>query len=123
VASSVWSTWVKWSGSIEQTLLDGQHLLAGETTIAEARERAARSGQPSLLDVVTLTDRPFLGRCWVLSHDELHHHFGSKTPPKRAIEAGSASFIERLEEAQAVAITAFTRGVPSAVLFAGKPPR
>ncbi len=114
---------MKWNGTIEQTLLDGQHLLAGEATVADARVRAARSGTPSLLDVVTLTDRPFLGRCWVLSHDELHHHFGSKMPPKRAIEAGSASFIAKLEEAQAVAITAFTKGVPTAVLFAGKATR
>ncbi len=123
MASAVWTTWVKWNASMEQTLVDGQHQAAGEVPVAEARMAAARAGTAGLLDVMTLTDRPFLGRCWVLSQDELHRHFGSKTPHKRAIEAGSASFLDALEDAQAVAITAFTKGMPTAVLFAGKPSR
>ena len=119
--AAAWSTWVKWNGSIEQTLIDGHHQLAGDATIAEARRLGVKAGTPSLLDVVVLDDRPRLGRCWVLSQKELHQHFGSKTPARKAIEAGSATFIQKLEAAQAVAITAFTRGVPTAVLFAGKP--
>ncbi len=117
---SSWTTWVKWSGSVEQTLLDGQHRLAGEATVADARAKAAKAGTASLLDVVTLTDRPFLGRCWVLSADELHRYFGSKVPHKKAIEAGIDSFIRKLEPDQAVAITAYARGLPTAVLFVGK---
>jgi hypothetical protein len=118
--ASAWSTWVRWNGSIEQTLVDGHHLAAGEASIAEARKAAQKAGAGGLLEVMTLTDRPFLGRCWVLSQDELHRHFGSKTPHKKAIEAGAESFLRTLDEAQAVALTAFTKGVPTAVLFAGK---
>jgi hypothetical protein len=115
-----WTTWVKWNGTIEQTLIDGHHQVSGEATIAEARKVMLKKGQPSLLDVVTLTDKPFLGQCWVLSHAELHQHFGSKQPPRAAIEAGCASFIAKLDPAQSVAITAYTKGVPTAVMFAHK---
>jgi hypothetical protein len=120
VASSAWSTWVKWAGTIEQTLVAGHHQLAGEATIADARARALKEGRASLLDVMVLTDRPFLGRCWVLAGDELHRYFGSKNPPKRAIEAGLDSFIAKLEEDQSVAVIAYTKGLPTAVLFAGR---
>jgi hypothetical protein len=119
VASS-WTNWVKWNSSIEQTLLDGQHQLAGDTTVAAARAKAAKAGTASLLDVVNLTDKPFLGQCWVLSADELHRYFGSKTPPKKAIEAGIESFMSKLEKEQAVAITSFTKHLPTSVLFACK---
>jgi hypothetical protein len=116
-----WTTWVKWNSTIEQTLIDGHHQVAGDATIAEAHKALRHKGQPSLLDVVTLTDKPFLGQCWVLSHAELHQYFGSKQPPRAAIEAGSAAFIAKLEAAQSVAITTYTKGVPTAVLFACKP--
>jgi hypothetical protein len=115
---SSWTSWVNWSGSIEQTLLDGQHKLAGDSTVAAARAVASKEGRTSLLDVVNLTDKPFLGQCWVLSADELHRYFGSKTPPKKAIEAGIESFMKKLEKEQAVAITSFTKYLPTAVLFA-----
>ncbi|MFT3837618.1 MAG: hypothetical protein QM723_11540 [Myxococcaceae bacterium] len=118
--ASSWTAWVKWNGTLEQTLLDGQHQLAGETTVAAARARAEKAGTSSLLDVVNLTDKPFLGQCWVLSPDELHRYFGSKTPPKKAIEAGIESFMKKLEKDQAVAITSFTKHLASAVLFACK---
>lgn len=118
-----WSTWVPWSGTIEQTLANGQHAAAGETTLADAKRSATKSGAPGILSVDVLTDHPMLGRCWVLTAEELHQHFGSKTPPKKAIEAGQTSFIEGLEEGQAVAVIAFARGVPTAVLFAGQPER
>jgi hypothetical protein len=111
---------VKWNASIEQTLLDGQHQLAGETTVQAARAKAAKAGTACLFDVVNLTDKPFLGQCWVLSPDELHRYFGSKTPPKKAIEAGIESFLKKLEVEQQVAITTFTKGAPIAVLFAGR---
>lgn len=112
---------MKWAGSMEQTLLDGQHHAAGDGTIAEARKRAGRSGAPGLLTVDQLADHQMLGRVWVLSPAELHRHFGSKTPTRKAIEADHDTFIARLEEGQAVAITAFLRGQAMAVLFAGKP--
>jgi len=113
---------VKWNTSIEQTLIDGHHHVAGDSTIAEARARAAKSRTHSLLDVVALSDRPFLGQCWVLSADELHRYFGSKTPPKKAIDAGAEAFLKKLEDEQFVAIIAYTKHLPIAVLFAGKPP-
>lgn len=117
---TTWSTWVKWAGSIEQTLIDGQHLAAGDATVAEARQRASQAGTAGILSVHQLTDHDMLGRVWVLSPAELHRHFGSKTPTRKAIEADHDTFIERLEEGQAVAITAFNRGQAMAVLFAGK---
>ena len=89
---------------------------------AEARARAAKTGTHSLLDVVALSDRPFLGQCWVLSADELHRYFGSKTPPKKAIEAGAETFLKKLEDEQFVAVIAYMKHLPIAVLFAGKPP-
>jgi hypothetical protein len=119
MTAAAWSTWVKWNGTIEQTLIDGQHEAAGEATIAEARKRAAKAGAGGILTVDTLTDRQLLGRIWVLSADELHHHFGSKHPPKKAIEAGQTAFLKHLEEGQAVAVIAYGRGVPTAVWFAG----
>ncbi|MEW5740771.1 MAG: hypothetical protein AB1938_17720 [Myxococcota bacterium] len=122
---TTWSTWVKWSGSMEQTLIDGQHQAAGELTIAEARRREAKSGAPGILSVHQLADHDMLGRVWVLSPAELHRYFGSKTPTRKAIEADHDAFISRLEEGQAVAVTAYLRGQAMAVLFAGKsdPPR
>lgn len=117
---TTWSTWVKWSGSIEQTLIDGQHLAAGDATVAEARKRASKVGAHGILTVHQLADHDMLGRVWVLSPADLHRHFGSKTPTRKAIEADHDTFIERLEEGQAVAITAFNRGQAMAVLFAGK---
>jgi hypothetical protein len=118
---TTWSQWVKWNGSMEQTLLDGQHQVAGDATIAEARKRAGKTGAPGLLTVDQLADHDMLGRVWVLDGTELHRHFGSKTPTKKAIEADHDAFIERLEAGQAVAVTAYLRGLPTAVLFAGKP--
>ena len=110
---------MKWEGSIEQTLSAGQHAAAGELSLAEARKRSPGG----FLGVATLDDQPHLGRCWVLAGPDLHTHFGSKTPPKRAIDAGRDAFIDGLEPGQAVAVTAFARGLPSAVLFAGRADR
>lgn len=118
---TTWSMWVKWNGSMEQTLLDGHHHAAGETTIADARRRALATGSPGILTVDQLADHDMLGRIWVLSGAELHRHFGSKTPSKKAIEADHDAFVERLEAGQAVAVTAYLRGQPTAVLFAGQP--
>ncbi len=115
-----WSTWATWNGSIEQTLTDAQHAAAGQASLADAKKAALQKGEPGILTVHTLADHRMLGRCWVLSPNELHDSFGSKMPPKKAIEAGQASFVERLEPGQAIAITAYARGMPSAVLFAGK---
>ncbi|MCC6335513.1 MAG: hypothetical protein IT380_16165 [Myxococcales bacterium] len=120
---TTWRAWVKWNRSMEQTLIDGHHQAAGETTIAEARKHASRTGAPGILLVDQLADHDMLGRVWVLSGEELHRHFGSKTPTRKAIEADHDAFVERLEEGQAVAITAFLRGQAMAVLFAGKPER
>jgi hypothetical protein len=120
MASRVWSIWVKWEGSMEQTLSAGQHLAAGESTIAEARARGGTNGTASILDVVVLHDLPRLGRCWVLGSDDLHQHFGSKMPPRKGIEAGREAFVAKLERGQAVAVIAYARGLPSAVLFAGR---
>lgn len=116
-------TWAKWNQSMAQTLSDAQHAAAGELSLAEAKKRAAKSGAPGVLMVDTLSDHLMLGRVWVLSAEDLHQHFGSKTPPRKAIEAGQDSFLETLEEGEFVAVTAFARGVPTAVLFAGQPPR
>lgn len=114
---------MKWSGSMEQTLIDGQHLAAGDATVAEAKKKASQAGAHGILTVHQLADHDMLGRVWVLSAAELHRHFGSKTPTRKAIEADHDTFIERLEEGQAVAITAFNRGQAMAVLFAGKAER
>lgn len=116
-----WSTWAKWTGSIEQTFHDAQQAAAGEESLGDAKRRATKSGTPGILTVETLADHRMLGRIWVLGAEELHAHFGSKAPPKRAIEAGQTAFVEGLEEGQAVAVTAWARGQPTAVLFAGQP--
>lgn len=115
-----WSLWATWNGSMEQTLADAQHTAAGETSLADAKKTALKTGMPGILTVDTLADHQMLGRCWVLTPGELHDVFGSKTPPKKAIEAGQQAFVEGLEPGQAVAVTAFARGMPSAVLFAGQ---
>ena len=120
MASTVWSAWVNWDGSVEKTLAAGQHTAAGELSVAEARRKGGAKGTATILDVVTLDDKPHLGRCWVLSADELHRLFGSKTPHKKAIEAGREAFVGKLERGQSVAITAFLKHLPSAVLFAGR---
>jgi hypothetical protein len=120
MASAAWSTWVKWNGSIEQTLIDAQHLAAGDSGLGEARRRAAKTGLPGILTFDSVSDLRRLGHCWVLSPAELHTHFGSKAPPKKAIEAGQTSFLGTLEEGQAVAVIAYARGVPTSVWFAGQ---
>jgi hypothetical protein len=116
-----WSTWATWTGTIEQTLADAQHSAAGEASLADAKKRATKTGTPGILTIDTLADHQMLGRCWVLTPAELHHHFGSKTPPKKAIEAGQEAFVKSLERGQAIAVTAYARGMPAAVLFAGQP--
>jgi hypothetical protein len=116
-----WSTWTRWNTTIEQTLSDAQHEAAGDASLAEAKKRASQTGTPGILTIDTLADHLMLGRVWVLSHDDLHQHFGSKTPPKKAIEAVQQTFIDSLEAGEFVAVTAYARGVPTAVLFAGQP--
>jgi hypothetical protein len=108
---------------MEQTLADGQRVAAGELGLAEASKRATRDGGPGILLVHQLADHRMLGRVWVLSGDELHQHFGSKTPAKKAIEADHEHFISKLERGQAVAVTAFLKGQPTVVLFGGQTER
>ena len=115
-----WSTWANWNGTIEQTLADAQHAAAGDSSLADAKKAANKTGTPGILTVDTLADHQMLGRCWVLSPAELHQHFGSKTPHKKAIEVGQDAFVNGLEEGQAIAVTAWSRGMPVAVLFAGQ---
>jgi len=108
---------------MEQTLTDGQHLAAGDESLAEASKRAAKAGAESILSIHMLADHQMLGRIWVLSPAELHQYFGSKAPTKKAIEAGLDAFIDGLEEGQSVAVTAYLRGQAASVLFAGYPDR
>lgn len=115
-----WSTWANWNGTIEQTLADAQHAAAGDASLADAKKAANKTGTQGILTVDTLADHQMLGRCWVLSPAELHQHFGSKTPHKKAIEVGQDAFVNGLEEGQAIAVTAWSRGMPVAVLFAGQ---
>lgn len=117
---ATWFSWVKWNGSMEQTLSDGQHAAAGDASLADARKKAAKTGTPGILTVDRLADHNMLGRIWVMSHEELHQHFGSKTPSKKAIEADHEHFVGKLERGQSVAITAYLKGQPTAVLFAGQ---
>ena len=114
-----WSGWTKWNSTIKQTLDDAQKLAAGDASIAEFRKRAGEAGTNGVLDVYALSEKAKPGSCWVLSAAELHQHFGSKAPNKHAIEGGIESFLAKLGKGEAVAVTAWTRGVPSAVLFAG----
>ena len=114
-----WSGWTKWNSTIKQTLDDAQKLAAGDASIAEFRKRAGEAGTNGVLDVYSLSEKAKPGSCWVLSAAELHQHFGSKAPNKHAIEGGIESFLAKLGKGEAVAVTAWTRGVPSAVLFAG----
>jgi hypothetical protein len=114
-----WSGWTKWNGSIKQTLDDAQKLAAGDASIAEFRKRAGKTPTNGVLDVYALGEKAKAGSCWVLTAAELHEHFGSKVPNKKAIEGGIESFLTKLGKGQAVAVTSYARGVPSAVLFAG----
>lgn len=116
-----WSGWTKWNGTIKQTLDDAQKLAAGDASIAEFRKAAGKASTHSVLDVYALTEKAKAGSCWVLTGAELHEHFGSKAPNKRAIEGGIEGFLSKLGKGEAVAVTAWARGVPSAVLFAGWP--
>lgn len=114
-----WSGWTKWNGTIKQTLDDAQKTAAGDASIAEFRKRAGDKPTNGVLDVYGIGEKAKAGSCWVLSSDELHEHFGSKAPHKKAIEGGIASFLTKLGKGEAVAITAWDRGAPTAVLFAG----
>lgn len=114
-----WNGWTKWNGTIKQTLDDAQKTAAGDASIAEFRKRAGTKPTSGVLDVYVLGEKAKPGSCWVLSPDELHEHFGSKAPHKRAIEGGIESFLAKLGKGEQVAITAWDRGAPSSVLFAG----
>lgn len=105
---------------MKQTLADAQKAAAGDEPVTAVRKRAGSGGTASVLDVVELATAAEAGACWVLSAAEHHRHFGSKTPSKKAIEAGIQSFLEGLGRGHAVAVTAYSRGQPSAVLFAGR---
>jgi hypothetical protein len=120
---ATWSTWQKWNGSMEQTLSDAQHAAAGDASLAEAKKKALKAGSPGVLTVDVLADHRMLGRVWVLSAAELHERFGSKTPARRALEADHDAFVRHLEPGQAVAVTAYLRGQPAVVLFAGNTDR
>lgn len=116
MAKDRWSCWAKWNRTLEQTLADAQRAQAGDDSIDEARERATTL---SVLDVHVLGSRRGAGVCWVLSPAELHQHFGSKTPGKKAIEGGVDRFVAKLKPGESVAVTAYLRALPIAVLFAG----
>ena len=117
MAPARWSSWAKWNQNVNLTLADAQRAFCGDDSLDEARERA--KGQSTVLDVHELSAKRGPGLCWVLTPAELHQHFGSKTPSKKAIEAGAASFIARLQKSEAVAVTAYLQKQPCAVLFAG----
>lgn len=119
MSSESWSTWAKWNSSMKQTLADAQKAAAGGEAVTALRRRAGDGGTASVLDVFELAQRAAPGACWVLSATDHHRHFGSKTPSKKAIEAGIQSFLGDLGRGQAVAVTAYSRGLPTAVLFAG----
>lgn len=114
-----WSGWTKWNTTIKQTLDDAQKTAAGEFSIAEFRKRAGARPTNGVLDIYGIAEKAGAGSCWVLSPTELHEHFGSKAPHKRAIEGGLESFLAKLGKGEAVAITAWDRGIPTSVLFAG----
>lgn len=120
---ATWSTWQKWNGSMEQTLSDAQHAAAGEASLAEAKKKALKAGTPGVLLVDVLADHQMLGRIWVLSPDELHARFGSKTPTRKALEADHDAFVQHLEPGQAIAVTAYLKHQPVVVLFAGNTDR
>ncbi|MBL8952040.1 MAG: hypothetical protein JNK82_14750 [Myxococcaceae bacterium] len=115
-ADSHWSTWAKWNRDVQHSLADAQVAHAGDDSVDEAR---AKQTAQSVLDVHQLGAKKGAGTCWVLSGDELHTHFGSKNPSKKAIEAGAASFVAKLKSREAVAVTAYHHAQPVAVLFAG----
>ena len=114
-----WSGWTKWNGTIKQTFDDAQKLAAGEVSIAEFRKQAGKAATNTVVDVFTLAEKAKSGSCWVLTAAELHEHFGSKAPSKKAIDGGIESFLSKLGKGEAVAVTAWARGTPSAVLFDG----
>ena len=118
MASRQWSCWTRWNTSIKRTLDDAQREAAGDDSIAETRQRAGKNGTCSVLDVFSLGERA-AGVTWALSSRELLQHFGSKTPTKKAISAGIDSLLLKLGRGASVAVTGYTRGKPSAVLFAG----
>ena len=113
-----WSGWTKWNANIEQTLDDAQKAAAGGASIAEFRKKTKNSGTNGVLDVIGVGMKK-KGNCWVLTAAELHEHFGSKAPSKKAIEGGIESFLAKLGKGEAVAVTSYARGLPAAVLFAG----
>jgi hypothetical protein len=112
-----WSGWTKWNANIQQTLDDAQKAAAGGVSIAEFRKKTKGTGN-GVLDVIAVGAKK-KGHCWVLTAAELHEHFGSKAPSKKAIEGGIESFLAKLGKGEAVAVTSYARGLPAAVLFAG----
>ncbi len=114
-----WKSWRSWNKTIEQTLDDVQKEVAGDEPIASLRKKAGAVGTRSVLDVDELAHEAKPGTCWVLSAKDLHEHFGSKHPTKKVIEGGIDSFLGTRRHP--VAVTAYTHGMPSAVLFAGWP--
>jgi hypothetical protein len=119
MASTSWRSWVNWNQNIEKTLHDAQTREAGDASIDEAREAAGEDGSASVLDVYALEAKKTDGACWVLSPADLHQHFGSKTPHKKAIEDGIERFLKGIGRGGSVAVTSYLKGQASAVLFAG----
>ncbi len=101
---------------MSHTLAEAQVAHAGDDSVDEAR---AKEREQSVLDVHELGTKKAAGQCWVLSAAELHTHFGSKTPSKKAIEAGAESFVAKLVARESIAVTAYHHALPVAVLFAG----
>ena len=121
IAKKSWSNWSNWTNTLEKTLDHVQKEIAGDAPIAELRTKAGKAGTGNVLDVDTMATEAQDGACWVLSSKDLHDHFGSKHPTKHGIEGGIESFLGKLKPGQSVAVTSFTRGLPTAVLFAGWP--
>lgn len=119
MATDSWSTWAQWNESINQTLTDAQRKHAGDESVDTLRHKAGDGGTNSVLDVYGVAKANARGLCWVLSAAELNKFFGSKTPHKKAIEGGVEKFLSKLGKGEAIAVTAFLKGKPSAVLFAG----
>jgi hypothetical protein len=116
-----WHSWSRWNSTLTQTLDDAQKHAAGDDSIAQKRKLAGDEGTRSVLDVYSFAPKAEPGKCWVLSASELHQHFGSKLPTKKVIESGLEQFLAKLARGEAVAVTAYVHGAPSAVLFAGWP--
>lgn len=87
-------------------------------TIEEAMEQAAEEGTKSILDMLTVGDRPDFATVAKLPDEVLMSLYGTDKPTRPMLESNQ-DFYEQIERGQGVYVIAYVGEQPHEIFFAG----